>query len=256
VNKIRALVVDDEPIARERVLSLLQQEEDMEVVAECGDGPQAVSAIQHHTPDLVFLDVQMPGLDAFGVINAIGAERMPTVIFITAYDEYALRAFEVHALDYLLKPFNRNRFADAVARVREHLARARGRAAEPNVLELIDDLQTATRHLTRFVVRAAGRLLLVDAAQVDWIEAADNYAVLHAGAATHLVRETMAGLATELDPERFVRIHRSTIVQIDRVRELQPAFHGDFIVLLRDGTRLNMSRGYRSAVEAVLGRSL
>ena len=123
-------------------------------------------------------------------------------------------------------------------------------------MELVDELQTPKRHLTRFVVRAAGRLLLVDAAQVDWIEAADNYAVLHVGEATHLVRETMAGLVTELDPERFVRIHRSTIVQIDRVRELRPAFHGDFIVLLRDGTRLNMSRGYRSAVEAVLGRTL
>ena len=252
---IRTLIVDDEPVARRRIRRLLKTEEDISVVGESGDGRAAIEAIRTLEPDLVFLDVQMPEADGFAVLRAVG-DAMPAVVFVTAFDQYALGAFEVHALDYLLKPFNRNRFVDAVARARELLARARGRVADPKVFELIDDLQAAKRHLTRFVVREAGRLLLVDAARVDWIEAADNYAVLHAGAATHLVRETMAGLATELDHERFVRIHRSTIVQIDRVRELLPAFHGDFIVLLRDGTRLNMSRGYRSAVEAVLGRSL
>ena len=252
---IRTLIVDDEPVARRRIRRLLKNEHDISVVGESGDGSAAIEAIRTLQPDLVFLDVQMPEADGFSVLREVGDE-MPAVVFVTAFDQYALAAFEVHALDYLLKPFNRNRFADAVARAREHLARASGRAVEPKVLDLIGELQTAKRHLTRFVVRAAGRLLLVDAAQVDWIEAADNYAVLHAGEATHLVRETMGGLATELDPERFVRIHRSTIVQIDRVRELLPAFHGDFVVVLRDGTRLNMSRGYRSAVEAVLGRSL
>ena len=252
---IRTLIVDDEPVARRRIRRLLKTEGDISVVGESGDGRAAIEAIRTLQPDLVFLDVQMPEADGFAVLRAVG-DAMPAVVFVTAFDQYALGAFEVHALDYLLKPFNRTRFVDTVARAREHLAHARGRAADPKVLGLIDELQTAKRHLTRFVVREAGRLLLVDAAQVDWIEAADNYAVLHAGAATHLVRETMAGLATELDPERFVRIHRSTIVQIDRVRELLPAFHGDFIVVLRDGTRLNMSRGYRSAVEAVLGRSL
>jgi two-component system LytT family response regulator len=252
---IRTLIVDDEPVARRRIRRLLKTEEDFSVVGESGDGRGAIEAIRTLQPDLVFLDVQMPEADGFAVLRAVG-DAMPAVVFVTAFDQYALAAFEVHALDYLLKPFNRSRFVDAVARAREHLARARGSAADPKVLELIDELQTPKHHLSRFVVRAAGRLLLVDAAQVDWIEAADNYAVLHAGATTHLVRETMAGLATELDPERFVRIHRSTIVQIDRVRELLPAFHGDFIVVLRDGTRLNMSRGFRSAVEAVLGRSL
>jgi len=252
---IRTLIVDDEPLARRRVRRLLKTEGDISVVGESGDGRAAIEAIRILRPDLVFLDVQMPEADGFAVLRAVG-DAMPAVVFVTAFDQYALGAFEVHALDYLLKPFNRTRFLQTVARAREHLARARVGAADPKVMGLIDELQVAKRHLRRFVVRAPGRLLLVDAGQVDWIEAADNYALLHVGAATHLVRETMAGLASELDPDRFVRIHRSTIVQIDRVRELLPAFHGDFIVVLRDGTRLNMSRGYRSAVEAVLGRSL
>jgi len=250
---IRCLIVDDEPVARRRIRRLLKTEADIAVVGESGDGRAAIEAIRMLQPDLVFLDVQMPEADGFAVVRALG-DAMPVVVFVTAFDQYALGAFEVHALDYLLKPFNRTRFLHTVSRAREHLAR--GRMAESQLMGFIGELQTGKRHLTRFVVRAAGRLLLVDAGQVDWIEAADNYAVLHVGAATHTVRETMADLAGELDPERFVRIHRSTIVQIDRVRELLPAFHGDFVVVLRDGTRLDMSRSHRPDVEAVLGRSL
>ena len=179
MNKIRALVVDDEPIARERVLSLLQQEEDVEVIGECGDGPQAVSAIQHHTPDLVFLDVQMPGLDAFGVINAIGAERMPTVIFITAYDEYALRAFEVHALDYLLKPFGRERFRETLKHARASLERRRAGDLGRRLLALVNDIKPEAPKLDRLVVKSGGRVFFLRTEDLDWIEAAGNYVRLH-----------------------------------------------------------------------------
>ena len=196
----------------------------------------------------------MPEADGFAVLRAVG-DAMPLVMFVTAFDRTRSARSRSARSTTCSSPSAGTGCRRRGAGSRASRACAWARCGS-KVLELIEDLQTAKRHLTRFVVREAGRLLLVDAAQVDWIEAADNYAVLHAGAATHLVRETMAGLATGLDPERFVRIHRSTIVQIDRVREVQPAFHGDFIVLLRDGTRLNMSRGYRSAVEAVLGRSL
>jgi two-component system LytT family response regulator len=252
---IRALIVDDEPIARRRIRRLLKSEADISVVGESSDGRAAIEAIRTLKPDLVFLDVQMPEADGFAVLRAVG-ETLPAVVFVTAFDQYALGAFEVHALDYLLKPFSRARFLRSVARAREHLARASGRAADATLMGLIGELQPAKRYLRRFVVPAAGRLTLVETGQVDWIEAADNYAVLHAGATTHVVRETMSRLAAALDPDRFVRIHRSTIVQIDRVHELQPAFHGDFVVILRDGTRLTMSRTYRSQVESVLGRSL
>jgi two-component system LytT family response regulator len=252
---IRTLIVDDEPVARRRIRRLLRTEVDISVVGESSDGRGAIEAIRNLRPDLVFLDVQMPEADGFAVLRAV-ADAMPAIVFVTAFDQYALGAFEVHALDYLLKPFNRTRFLQAVARAREHLGRARGRASDPRVMGLVGELQAPARHLTRFVVKAAGRLLLVEAADVDWIEAADNYALLHVGSTTHPVRETLSGLASELDPARFVRIQRSTIVQIDRVRELRPAFHGDFVVVLRDGTRLNMSRSCRPAVEAILGRSL
>ena len=238
MTKIRALVVDDEPIARERVLSLLQQEEDVEVVAECGDGPQAVSAIQHHTPDLVFLDVQMPGLDAFGVINAIGAERMPTVIFVTAYDEYALRAFEVHALDYLLKPFGRDRFRETLKHARSSLERRRAGDLGRRLLALVNDIKPEAPKLDRLVVKSGGRVFFLRTDDLDWIEAAGNYVRLHLGEEAHLFRETMTRMEARLDTRRFVRIHRSRIVNTERIKELQPWFNGEYVVVLRNGTRL------------------
>jgi two-component system LytT family response regulator len=248
---IKTVIVDDEPVARRRIRRLLRSEADIDVVAECGDGRDAIEKIRSLRPDLVFLDVQMPEKDGFDVVGAIG-EPLPAVVFVTAYDQYALAAFEVHALDYLLKPFNKQRFERAVSRAREQLAQR----ADDRLFTLLKEVRPPVRHLTRFVVRNEGRLRLVDAGQVDWIEAADNYARLHVGATSHLVRETMGRLARELDPERFVRIHRSTIVQLDRIRELLPAFHGDLVVVLRDGTRLNMSRGFRQSVGALLGRPL
>jgi two-component system, LytTR family, response regulator len=252
---IRTLIVDDEPVARRRIRRLLGSEQDFEVVGECSDGRAAIEAIRDERPHLVFLDVQMPEADGFTVIRAMG-ESMPAVVFVTAFDQYAVSAFEVHAVDYLLKPFNRKRFAEAVVRARQQIARVAEQRSDERLLRLLKDLRTPRRYLTRFVVRCGGRLRLIDISQVDWIEAADNYVVLHAGTTAYTVRETMSRLADELDPERFVRVHRSTIVQIDRIVELLPTFHGDFVIVLHDGTRLNMSRSYREQVEAILRRPL
>jgi two-component system LytT family response regulator len=256
VTKIRTLVVDDEPIARERVLSLLQQEDDVEVVGECSDGPQAVYAIQHQAPDLVFLDVQMPGVDGFGVIEAVGTERMPTVVFITAYDEYALRAFEVHALDYLLKPFGRDRFRQTLKHARASLERRRAGDLGRRLLALVNDIKPERPKLDRLVVKSGGRVFFLRTDEIDWIEAAGNYVRLHLGEESHLFRETMNRMETRLDARRFVRIHRSRIVNTERIKELQPWFNGEHVVILRNGTRLPLSRGYRDRLQERFGKVL
>ncbi len=256
MNKIRALVVDDEPMARDRVLSLLQQEEDIEVVGECSDGVQAVAAIQHHAPDLVFLDVQMPGHTGFEVIQAVGAERMPTVIFVTAYDEYALRAFEVHALDYLLKPFGRDRFQQTLRHTRAYLERRRAGDLGRRLLALVNDIKTDPEpsRLDRLVVKSGGRVFFLRTDEIDWIEAAGNYVRLHLGEDSHLFRETMTRMEARLDGRRFVRIHRSRIVNTERVKELQPWFNGEHVIILQNGTRLTLSRGYRDKLQEQLKR--
>ena len=254
MTKIRTLVVDDEPIARERILSLLQQEGDVEVIGECSDGVQAVSAIQHQAPDLVFLDVQMPGTDGFGVIQNIGAERMPTVVFVTAYDEYALKAFEVHALDYLLKPFGKDRFQETLKHAREHLERRRAGDLGRRLLALVHDLKPEQQRLDRLVVKSGGRVFFLRTEELDWIEAAGNYVRLHLGEESHLFRETMNGMEGRLDTRRFVRIHRSRIVNTERIKELQPWFNGEYVVILRNGTRLTLSRGYREKLQEQLGK--
>jgi two-component system LytT family response regulator len=254
VTKIRTLVVDDEPIARERILSLLQQENDVEVIGQCADGVQAVSAIQQQSPDLVFLDVQMPGCDGFGVIQNIGADRMPTVVFVTAYDEYALRAFEVHALDYLLKPFGKDRFQETLKHARESLERRRAGDLGRRLLALVHDLKPEQQRLDRLVVKSGGRVFFLRTDEIDWIEAAGNYVRLHLGEESHLFRETMNGMESRLDGRRFVRIHRSRIVNTERIKELQPWFNGEYVVILRNGTRLTLSRGYREKLQEQLGK--
>jgi two-component system, LytTR family, response regulator len=254
VSKMRALVVDDEPMARERVLSLLQHEDDVEVVGECSDGEQAIAAIQHHTPDLVFLDVQMPGIDGFGVIQAIGAERMPIVVFITAYDEYALKAFEVHAADYLLKPFGRDRFQETLKHARESLERRRAGDLGRRLLALVNDIKPETPKLDRLVVKSGGRVFFLRTEDIDWIEAAGNYVRLHLTDESHLFRETMNRMEARLDSRKFARIHRSRIVNTERIKELQPWFNGEYVVVLRNGTRLPLSRGYRDKLQEQLGK--
>ena len=256
MTRIRTLVVDDEPIARERVLSLLQQEDDVEVVGECGDGAQAVAAIQHQVPDLVFLDVQMPGVDGFGVIEAIGPEKMSTVVFVTAYDEYALRAFEVHALDYLLKPFDEERFQNALQRAKEQLRSESAGALEQRLMALLENLKAGQSHVDRLLVKASGRVLFLKTDEIDWIEASGNYVRLHVGRESYLFRETMNAMEGKLDPAKFLRIHRSTLVNIDRIKEMQPWFSGEHVILLRDGTELRLSRGYRERFEERLKSTL
>ena len=252
--KIRALVVDDQPMGRERVLSLLATEDDVEVVGTAASGPEAVEAVRRLAPDLVFLDLQMPELDGFGVVEAIGVDRMPLTIFVTAYDEHAVRAFEVHALDYLLKPFGRTRLQRAVARARAQLERNRAGAIAERLAAVFDDLQTPKRQGPRLVVRVDGRVRFIDIAQIDWVEAEGNYVRLHAGPDSHLVRETMSNLLPKLGETDFFRIHRSRIVNIDRIKELRLASGGDYDVILRDGQRLPLSRLYKDALQEKLAR--
>ena len=256
MTKIRTLVVDDETLARERVLSLLQQEIDVEVVGECSDGGQAVAAIQEQSPDLVFLDVQMPGCDGFEVLKTISPDRMPTVIFVTAYDEYALRAFEVHALDYLLKPFGKDRFQETLRHAREALEARRAGDLGRRLLAMVNDIKPEPQSVERLVVKSGGRVFFLRTDEIDWIEAAGNYVRLHLGQESHLFRETMNRMETRLDGRRFSRIHRSRIVNTERIKELQPWFNGDHVVVLRDGTRLTLSRLYKDKLQQRLGKGV
>jgi two-component system LytT family response regulator len=253
---IRTLIVEDEPLMRERLRGLLAEEPDVVVAGECANGPEAVAAIDADPPDLVFLDVQMPGLNGFEVIEAVGVERMPATVFVTAYDRYALRAFEVHALDYLLKPFNRQRFRQALDRARARLRQGKAAEVQGLLRALLADVQTPARAPRRLLVKSENRITLVKPEDVDWIEAAGNYVRLHVGKDEHLLRATMEGVEAQLPPGQFVRIHRSTIVNLDRVRALEPGFHGDYVVQLRDGTELPLGRTYRPKLEELLGRPL
>ena len=255
MSKIRTMVVDDEPVARERIVGLLSQEKDIELVGECADGQQAINAIQQQHPDLVFLDVQMPVCDGFGVIEQVGADRMPPVVFVTAYDEYALKAFEVHAIDYLLKPFGRDRFQQTLQHAREHLERRRAGDLGKRLLALVQDLKPEPQKLDRLVVKSGGRVFFLRTDEIDWIEAAGNYVRLHLGEDAHLFRETMNNMEARLDGRRFVRIHRSRIVNTDRIKELQPWFNGEYVVVLNNGTRLTLSRGYREKLQERLGKA-
>lgn len=246
-DRLRALIVDDEELARERVRTLLLPHADVEISGECSNGFEAIRAIEEHDPDLLFLDVQMPQLDGFGVLEAVrDRPHLPAVVFITAYDVYALKAFEVHAVDYLLKPFDRERFNAALDRLRRDRARPEaGRALHA----VLDD---ARKRLKRFVIRLPDRIYFIPIDDVDWMEAAGNYVRLHVGAESHLLRDTMTHLDESLDDERFLRVHRSTIVNVSRIRELQPTFGGDHVILLHSGARLQLSRRYRSALERLL----
>ena len=228
---LRAFIVDDEPLARRRLRSLLSRQEDVELVGEAGDGPSAAARLAEVRPDVVFLDIRLPELDGFALLDALGEVR-PAVVFVTAHDEYALRAFDVNALDYLLKPFDESRLREAVRRARAALS-----SPPP----------------TRLALRTDGRMTLLDVAAVDWVEAADNYVCVHAGGTTHVVRGTLAELAARLDPRRFARVHRSTLVNIERIREVLPDGR-DFAVVLRDGTRLALARGrHRRLRELLVG---
>ncbi|PWU02921.1 MAG: DNA-binding response regulator [Terriglobia bacterium] len=245
-----AVIADDEGPSRRRIRQLLAGEPDFQVIGEASNGRHAVDLLRRSPPDVLFLDVQIPELDGFGILEAIGPKLIPAVVFVTAYDKYAIRAFEVHALDYLLKPFDRERFREAV-----ELARTRVTTAQ--AAELSDKLRALLAAVTpspreRIVIKDGGRVTLLDAATIDWIEAADNYACLHCGDTRHVIRETMNALEARLDRRTFVRIHRSFIVNIDRIAQMQPWFRGDYLVFLRDGTKLRLSRSYRDSLNAFL----
>lgn len=248
---IRAVIVDDEELARSRVRNLLKPEADVEVVAECPDGHAAVAAIKKHHPDLLLLDVQMPEVDGFRVLEMVGEQQRPVVIFVTAYDRYALRAFDALALDYLLKPFNRSRFQKALQRARVQIAREQRDRVDERLAALLKQVRAPAKYLDRLVIRSAGRVVFLRTADVQWFEACANYVRLHAGKDTHMLRGTMNSLESQLDPAKFARIHRSTIVQLDCVKELQSSFDGEHVVVLHDGTRLLMSRGYRHRFDEV-----
>jgi two-component system LytT family response regulator len=257
MQRIRTVIVDDEPLARRGIRAHLDLEKDIEVVSECRNGREAVAAIEGDSPDLVFLDVQMPELDGFGVVDEVGVERMPAVVFVTAYDRYALRAFEVNALDYLLKPFDGERFAQTVQRARNQIERDSAGDLSGRLRNLLADLksQSDRKHPDRLVIKSAGRISFVDVSEIDWIEAANNYVRLHAGRELHLLRETMNSLEQRLDPGKFLRIHRSRMVNIQKVKELRTLFRGEYDIMLHDGTRLESGRGYRDRVQRLCGES-
>jgi two-component system LytT family response regulator len=253
MTKIRTVVVDDEPIARARLLALLGTEADVEVVGESSGGRAAVELIDRTTPDLVFLDVQMPELDGFEMARALKTST-PAVVFVTAYEEYALRAFEIHALDYLLKPFSAERFRAALSHARAQLSERHETSLGRHVLSLLPGAAPRPAR-DRLVVKAAGRIHFVRTTDIDWCEASGNYVRLHAGAETHLVRETMSRLEAGLDPARFARIHRCTIVNVDRILELRHTPGGEYAVVLADGTELPLSRGYRETLQSRVART-
>jgi len=248
---IRALIVDDEPLARDYLRQILDGERDVSIVGECANGLEAVDTIESARPDLVFLDIQMPELTGFEVLEQLGP-RLPAIVFVTAFDAYAIKAFEVHALDYLLKPFDRDRFARTLDRARERL-RA-GRSGDERVTALLEDLERRRDFRPWIVVKREGSSVVLRTREIDFVQAAANYVRLHVGGQSYPLRETMNAMEAQLDPAHFQRIHRSTIVNIDRIRELQPYFHGDFVVKLHDGRTLMLSRTYRDRLAERLGR--
>ena len=278
-NKIRTLVIDDEPAARRGVTMLLERDPDILVIGEAASGKEAVRKIVEEKPDLVFLDVQMPELNGFKVLEAIGGQHSPAVIFVTAYDQHALQAFDVNAVDYLLKPFEDDRFWAAVRRAKAEIVRRQTDALSNKLSHLLDYLHTnklpgagapapapapaaaaaaPTETITRdrILLKSGGEIYFLKADEIDWIEAEGDYMKFHAGGRVHLLRETMGNLESRLDAKRFIRIHRSTIVNIDRVKKLSPSFAGEYAVILHDGTKLRLSRGYHDRLQELMRNSL
>jgi|HubBroStandDraft_6_1064221.scaffolds.fasta_scaffold50541_2 two-component system LytT family response regulator len=251
--KVRTIIVDDEPLARRKIRSLLKDDPDVELVAEAPGGQDALSAIRRLAPDLVFLDVQMPEIDGFGVLERLKPEEIPLLVFVTAYDQYALRAFEFSAVDYILKPVDRTRFGAALHRVKDRLRTEPHETLNQRMSTLISQVRPGQAYLDRLPVRINDRVILLRTDEVDWIEAEGKYIKLHTEKAHHLLRESISTMETRLDPRKFLRIHRSFIVNIDRIRELEPWFHGEYRVVLTDGTRLMLSRGFKKKLADVLG---
>ncbi len=264
-SRIRAIIVDDEPAARRGIRLLLERDGGVDVVGEAGTGSEAAELIRREKPDLAFLDVQMPGGDGFEALAEVGPEAAPAVGFVTAYDEHALRAFEVNAVDYLLKPYDDLRFGAALQRAKSEVRRRQADQVNARLTQLLDYLQQNGRAAPagrdepsgdRILLKSSGEIFFLKADEIDWIEAEGDYMKFHVGGRAHLMRETMARLEARLDPKRFIRIHRSTIVNIDRLRKLSPSFAGEYAVILHDGTKLKLSRGYHERIAALLKEAL
>ena len=255
MKHIRTLIVDDERLARQKVRTLLADENDIEVVGECANGIEAVAAVRRYKPDLLLLDVEMPGADGFEVLQRLRSERLPMVVFVTAHDEYAVQAFEVEAVDYVMKPFDRRRFHDAVRRAKRHLDE-QGNEWEERILRLLERVVRAgdpRKRLEHFAVKSRDRTFLLGVSDVDWIEAQGKYVRLHSGGAGYLLRESISDIEERLDSRKFLRIHRGTIVNVKRIQEMHHGFGGGMFVVLRDGTKLTMSRRYRARIREATG---
>jgi two-component system LytT family response regulator len=259
VTTIRALIVDDEPASREAIRELLRSDPDITIAGECRNGREAVERLRPGNVDLVFLDVQMPEVDGLAVVEQLRGAELPAIVFVTAFDRYALRAFDLHAVDYLLKPFTDERFFETVRRVKRLISGGQTRELAERLSRLLDDPRRAApgaARVSRIPVHVQDRVLLLPVSDIDWVGADGDYVRIHAGRSEYMIRESLAGLAATLDPARFARIHRSTIVNLDRVRELRPLFKGDHAVRLHDGTQLKLSRHYKESLERILGRQL
>ncbi len=248
---IRTLIAEDEPVARERLRTLLTQEEDVQVIGDCKDGEETINAVRALKPDLLFLDVEMPNVNGFGVLDEVGPDACPVVIFTTAYDHYAVKAFDMHALDYLLKPFDETRLKQALNRARTHIQRSENEQLAHRLFSLLQDV--GPKFADRLVIRSGGRIVFLKTREIDWIEAAGNYVQIHSGEHCHLVRETMNSMESKLDTSMFLRIHRSIIVNVESIKELEPCGNGEYIVQLYNGKGLSLSRSFRDRLDQLLG---
>ncbi len=253
---VRVLIVDDEPLARSKIRRWLQGSAEFHIVAECGNGYDALHVLKDETVDLLFLDVQMPEMNGLSMLRQLAEDQRPVVIFVTAYDQYAIEAFEFHALDYLLKPYDQERFEKALSHCKSYFQHQQQPQLQEQLDLLLKSLEEPQRFLERFVVKTAGRAFFVKVEQVDWIEAQGNYVSLHVNTEEHLIRDSLAKLESKLDPNQFVRIHRSTMVNINQIKELYPASHSDYFVMLRSGKELLMSRNYRKKLAGRLNLAL
>lgn len=254
--RIRALIVDDEVLARKFIRRMVKHDPDFEIVGESSNGREAVYMIRTQKPDLVFLDVQMPEMDGFAVLEAVGLGQLPDIVFTTAYESYAIRAFELHALDYLLKPFDQQRFRDALKHAKERLHFRQQEEGRMQIGALLDRINSKQAYLDRLIIKAEGRITFLNTREIDWIEADDKYVHLHTGKGARMVRQTLTAMEAQLDPAKFVRIHRSAMVNVERIKELQPLFNGEYSLLLDDKTKLTLSRKYKDKLFQLLGKPL